>query len=74
VICKLLGRLCVSELFLAKNPLPTYGTFIKDATSGAKLKTHMETLNGKGIVEQHPLDLQQYSIAFSKEEVLLLIH
>jgi hypothetical protein len=39
-----------------------------------KSKTRMETVNGKGIVEQHPLDLEQYSIAFSKEEVFPLTH
>jgi hypothetical protein len=43
--------------------------FIQDVTGGAELKTHMEIVNGKGIVEQNPLDPEQYFLAFTKEDV-----
>jgi hypothetical protein len=46
-----------------------YGRFIKEVTSGKSIQTQMQIVNGKGILEDHQLDLKQYPISFTKEEV-----
>jgi len=49
-----------------------YAKFIKNVTSGKELETRFEMVNGKGIVEENPVDLGNYTISLTKEEVHLL--
>lgn len=44
--------------------------FIKDVTSGKTIESRMEVVNGKGIREEQPLDLERFPIMFSKSQVL----
>jgi hypothetical protein len=46
-----------------------YGKFISNVTSGKAIETRFEMVNGKGVIEEEPLDLSQYQVSFSKEEV-----
>jgi len=41
--------------------------FVKAVTSGQDIETRMEKINGKGIIESHPVDMESHH--FSKEEV-----
>ena len=47
-----------------------YGLFIRDVTKGRRIGTEMRNVSGKGIIEETPLDLEQYPVLFSKQEVL----
>jgi hypothetical protein len=47
------------------------GKFAMAVTTGQNLETRMEIVNGKGKIEQQPLNLQDYPISFSKSEVML---
>ena len=46
-----------------------YAKFIDDVTSGNIIETQMNIFNGKGIIQDEPLDLEQYPITFTREEV-----
>jgi hypothetical protein len=43
--------------------------FAKDVTSGRNVETRMEIVNGKGVIQDQPLDVETYPIAISKPEV-----
>ena len=46
-----------------------YAKFIQHVGSGKTIETQMQVVSGKGIIATHPLDLEEYSIAFTQEEV-----
>ena len=46
-----------------------YAKFITDVTSGKTIETQMNIVNGKGVIEEYPLDLEQYPTAYTREEV-----
>jgi hypothetical protein len=46
-----------------------YARFIKEVTNGKIIETEMRIVNGKGMIQDGPLDLKQYPVTFTKEEV-----
>ena len=65
----------VFQMFL-KHPSPKtcfreFAKFITDVTSGKSIETEFQIVNGKGIIEDEPLQIETYQISFTKEEVLL---
>ena len=65
----------VFQMFL-KHPSPKtcfreFAKFITDVTSGKTIETTFQIVNGKGIIEDEPLQIETYQISFTKEEVLL---
>jgi hypothetical protein len=46
-----------------------YAKFIKEVTSGQPIETQMSIVNGKGVIEEQPLNLEQYPTSYTKEEV-----
>ena len=49
-----------------------WARFINEVTSGEKIETALQMVNGKGIIENTPLDLERYHVGFTKEQVLSL--
>ena len=49
------------------------GKFAKAVTSGQEIKSKLEVVNGKGVIEPQPLNLENYPISFSKAEVTDLL-
>jgi hypothetical protein len=43
--------------------------FIKKVAKGDKVESRMDVVNGKGVIEVQPIDLERYSIDFSKAQV-----
>ena len=54
------SKTCYSEL----------AKFITAVSTGQKLETRMEVVNGKGIIEPQPLELEKFPTTYTKEEVL----
>jgi hypothetical protein len=50
-----------------------FARFIKDATDRKRVETQISFVNGKGIADKDPLDLEKYSVTYSKAEVCLEI-
>jgi hypothetical protein len=48
-----------------------FARFIKDVTNGTQVETQISFINGKGVADKHPLDLEKYSVTYSKAEVCL---
>lgn len=46
-----------------------YAKFIKDVTSGQGIESRFEMVDGKGKIQEEPLDLNQYEISFTRAEV-----
>ena len=46
-----------------------YAKFILDVTSGKSIETRFEMVDGKGVIEAEPLNTENYSIPYTKEEV-----
>ena len=46
-----------------------FARFIKEVTNGEVIQTDMKIINGKGIMEEKQLNLEQYPVTFTKEEV-----
>ena len=46
-----------------------YARFIKEVTGGKIIETEMKIVDGKGIIQEDPLDLEQYPVLFTKDEV-----
>jgi acetyl esterase/lipase len=64
----------VFQMFL-KHPSPKtsfreFAKFITEVTSGKSIETEFQIINGKGIIEGEPLQIETYQISFTKEEVL----
>ena len=45
------------------------GKFTKSVTTGREMKSRLEVVNGKGIIEDQPLNPENYPISVSKAEV-----
>ncbi len=46
-----------------------YAKFITDVTGAKTIETRMNIVNGKGIIEEYPLDLDKYPTAYTNEGV-----
>jgi acetyl esterase/lipase len=46
-----------------------YAKFITEVTSGKPIESQMSIVNGKGVIEEQPLNLEQYPTSYSKKEV-----
>jgi hypothetical protein len=46
-----------------------FAKFIKEVTNGNPIETQMSLVNVKGITEKESLNLEKYSVTFTKEEV-----
>ncbi len=45
------------------------GKFAKSVTTGQEMKSKLEVVNGKGMIEAQPLNPENYPISLSKAEV-----
>jgi hypothetical protein len=52
-----------------KTSLHEVARFIEDATSGAKIETEMRIVDGRGRIQDTPLELDEYPTTFSRQEV-----
>jgi hypothetical protein len=48
-----------------------FARFIKDVTSGKQVQTQISFVNGNGVADKDPLDLEKYSVTYPKAEVYL---
>lgn len=52
----------------ARTSFREFTNFVQEVTSGKIIDTQMNAVNGKGIFEDEPLDLDQYPITFTKKK------
>ena len=46
-----------------------YAKFITEVTSGKPIETQMSFVNGKGVIEERSLNLEEYPTSYTKDEV-----
>ena len=76
-IVQLQNYLSMPHVFLVFENHPSSKTcysevakFIRAVSSGQKLETRMETVNGRGFIELQPLEMEKFPTTYTKAEVL----